>query len=221
MEETLKATLQPIDYADFARLHGLEVATVRAVCEVEAAGSGFLEDGRPKILFEGHVFWKQLKKYGVDPAPYAAQDRYGSVLYARWTRKHYKGGAGEYDRLALARKIHEDAALCSASWGLFQIMGYHYDRLGYESVREFVRLHEESARGHLEAFGRFLEAYNLDGLLRRNEWARFAERYNGPGYRENRYDVKLADAYRKFKQQEEVVAVDRDLDQPTGTVPTA
>jgi peptidoglycan hydrolase-like protein with peptidoglycan-binding domain len=36
---------------------GVEVAAIKAVYVIESRGKGFLPDGRPKILFEGHIFW--------------------------------------------------------------------------------------------------------------------------------------------------------------------
>lgn len=36
------------------------VAALRAVLEIESAGRGFDDQARPKILFEPHVFWRNL-----------------------------------------------------------------------------------------------------------------------------------------------------------------
>ena len=107
--------------------------------------------------------------------------------------------AADAKRLASAVEIHEQAALSSASWGLFQVMGYHYDRLGYDDVKTFVSLHEISEKYHLEAFGRYLVHYNLIEALRGKDWPRFAKGYNGPSYAENQYDVKLEEKYRWFR----------------------
>ncbi|WP_426772988.1 N-acetylmuramidase domain-containing protein, partial [Pseudomonas aeruginosa] len=35
--------------------------------------------------------------------------------------------------------------------------------------------------------------------LKSKDWAEFARRYNGPDYKKNNYDVKLAEAYQSFK----------------------
>ena len=174
----------------------VELATIKAVNEVEASGQGFLGD-KPKILFEGHVFWRQLKKHNLNPNDYRAGNE--SVLYPNWTREHYFGGAREHERLNQAKKIHENAALESASWGLFQIMGYHWKSLGYKSVKDFVRLMNKSEGEHLKAFGRFVVANKLTKYLKNKDWAGFAKRYNGPGYKKNKYDEKLARAYNKYK----------------------
>lgn len=175
---------------------GVELAVIKAVNEVESSGQGFLGD-KPKILFEGHIFWRQLKKHGLDPN--TLKDGNENILYSRWTREHYFGGEREHERLNKAKKIHEKAALESASWGLFQIMGFHWDSLGYKSVKDFVKLMNKSEGEHLKAFGRFVLADNLTKYLKEKDWAGFARRYNGPGYKTNKYDEKLARAYNKYK----------------------
>ncbi|HVO74557.1 MAG TPA: N-acetylmuramidase family protein [Ignavibacteriaceae bacterium] len=184
------------DLIDLASQLGIPVAAVKCVYEVESSGRGFLTDGRPKILFEGHVFWKQLKSKNIEPKNYIPGNE--DILYPKWTKEFYKGGPAEYDRLEKAKKIHEDAALESASWGIFQIMGYHYPEVGYNSVKDFVDAQYQSERNHLMAFGKFIESEGLVKYLKNCDWARFAYRYNGAGYEENKYDSKLAAAYKKY-----------------------
>ncbi len=181
------------DIRGAAELLGVEPAIVAAVADVESSGSGFLADGRPKILFEGHVFWKQLTQRGIDPVPLAA--KHPTIVYPRWTRKNYLGGAREYERLALAREIHDEAALCSASWGAFQIMGFNYGAAGFNTVHDFVAAHERGESEHLLAFCRFIKSRGLGGAMQRRDWAAFARGYNGPGFAKNRYDTRLEDAY--------------------------
>ncbi|QDH80407.1 DUF3380 domain-containing protein [Echinicola soli] len=191
------------DLITFGKEYDLELATVKAVNEVESSGKGFLADGRAKILFEGHVFWRQLKQRGIDPNAYYNQQT-SNVLYPEWTRNHYKGGGAEYDRLQKAINIDrkpefEDAAYSAASWGAFQIMGYHAENLGYSSVTDFVQRMQKHEREHLNAFGRFLETNNLIRYLKQKDWAKFARGYNGPAYAQNHYDVKLQRAYERYK----------------------
>lgn len=194
-------TLTDCDYAKAAESIGVDVATIRAVCEVESSGCGFLSDGRPKILFEGHVFWMELVRVGIDPGAIFSGNK--DILYLQWTKAHYKGGAGEYSRLERAMKIHKVAALASASWGLFQIMGYHFLRCGFSNVVDFVDAMYESEWRHLEAFCRFVLGETFGGralveYLREKDWEKFAHGYNGSGYQANRYDERLAAAYRKW-----------------------
>ncbi|GAB4107752.1 N-acetylmuramidase family protein [Echinicola sediminis] len=190
------------DLINFAQEYGLELAAVKAVNAVESSGKGFLPDGRAKILFEGHVFWRELKKRHINPEDFYKQQT-KDVLYPKWTRSHYKGGAGEYDRLQKAatisdNEVFKEAAYRSASWGAFQIMGYHADSLGYASIDDFVGKMQQHEREHLRAFGKFLEVNKLMSHLKAKDWAKFARGYNGPGYAQNRYDVKLQQAYEKY-----------------------
>ncbi len=190
------------DLKDFAQKHNLELAAVKAVNEVESSGKGFFVDGRPKILFEGHVFWDQLKKAGIDPTSISNASN-ADVLYSKWTKAHYLGGPREFERMEKAIGILADprvraAALASASWGSYQIMGFHAAKLGYASVQEFVDQMYVHERNQLDAFGRYLTAFGCMIHLRAKNWARFASCYNGAGYAANKYDIKMASAYRKF-----------------------
>lgn len=195
------------DLIDFANNNHLELATVKAVNEVESRGKGFLIDGRPVILFEGHVFWRELDKRGLDPNTLLT-DRYKDILYKKWTKKFYKGGSGEYTRLEKAAGMSDDprvhdAAYAAASWGAFQIMGFHYKKLGYATVDHFVSEMYEHESEHLKAFGKFITINKFNGKplidwLKEKNWAKFANGYNGAGYKQNKYDIKLQKAYEKY-----------------------
>ncbi|WP_034637490.1 N-acetylmuramidase family protein [Desulfovibrio cuneatus] len=188
----------PLTWEDITRAAadlGIEPCTMQAVCTVESAGNGFLPSGRAKILFEGHIFWRELKKRGVPPEDYA--EAHPTVLYPKWTKAHYLGGEKEHDRLNEAKNIQEEAALASASWGAFQIMGFNHAACGYATVREFVHAQEQDPITQLEAFCGFIRTNNLVRHLKNHDWAAFAKGYNGPGYGQNRYDEKLAGEYAK------------------------
>lgn len=193
------------DFADMAQRLGVEEAALRAVVEVECSSrGGFLSDGRPRILFEGHIFWKQLLARGINPEPLAAA--HPDILYPRWTRTHYKGGKGEWERFERAAAISPEAAVESASWGLFQIMGFHWKSCGCASPSDFRRRMESSEREQMALALKFLEKTGIVRWLKTKDWCTFALRYNGSGYKANRYDERLAAAYRKFKEQEENTA---------------
>lgn len=190
------------DLIDFANEYRMELAAIKAVNEVESSGKGFLIDGRPKILFEGHIFWQELERRNIDPESYARTDNQ-DILYKKWTKKYYLGGQREYDRLQ--RAIHlipglnlTDAANASASWGVFQIMGFNAIPIGYDSIDHFVGKMYQDEREHLMAFGCFLKKNNLIVSLQNKDWETFACRYNGEGYKVNKYDEKLARAYQKY-----------------------
>ena len=124
-------------FTDAAALLGCEVACIKAVNQVEASGSGFRKDGRPKILFEGHVFWKQLQALGMNPQQ--LQPGNEDILYPKYFSPNPYYKMDQYLRLDKARIINADAADQSASWGAFQIMGGNYKACGYSSVDDFVK----------------------------------------------------------------------------------
>ncbi|WP_130734899.1 N-acetylmuramidase family protein [Flavobacterium sp. J27] len=190
------------DLVTFATTFQLELACVKAVNTVESSGKGFLASGKPKILFEGHIFWKELIKRGIDPSLYLNTSS-ASVLYPIWTKKYYLGGDAEYARLEKAiqmnaNPIFKEAAYCATSWGCFQIMGFNAIPIGYSSVENFVEKMYLSEKEHLFAFGLFLKTNHLIPYLQNKDWAGFASRYNGSGYKANKYDEKLANAYQKY-----------------------
>lgn len=190
--------LKDADLVAAADKLGVPLACVRAVNEVESRGQGFLmPDSRPVILFERHVFWKRLKQHGIDPAALSPGQFSPNVLSQ--TPGGYQGGAAEYVRLETAKQIHMLAAYESASWGAFQIMSYHWKALGYESVLDFIARMQRDEAEHLDAFVRFILAdSDLLAALKGRRWAKFAELYNGPAYKRNLYDAKLAAAYAKY-----------------------
>ncbi|HIH2654773.1 N-acetylmuramidase domain-containing protein [Burkholderia multivorans] len=175
----------------------IDLAAVRAVNEVESRGAGFLPDGRPVILFERHVMYRQLAAAGLDADALAA--KYPGVVNPK--RGGYAGDAAEYSRLASASQISAACALEATSWGAFQIMGFHWNALGYPDVFAFVDAMKISEAEQLEAFVRFILGDKaLLAALRGRKWAKFAELYNGKAYAENLYDVKLERAFDRYSR---------------------
>lgn len=185
--------LTDIDYKRAANLLGVEVAVIRAVVEVESAGHGFLPDGRPKILFERHWFWKLTPLPVSRTRPDLSNSKPGGYL----------GGTREWDRLSDAIKFDRIAALKSASWGLAQIMGFNYEIAGFSDVEEFVRAMHDSEGKQLQAMMNFIknnpatyQNRNMLTALRNYDWRTFARIYNGSGGL-GVYDLKLAAAYKR------------------------
>lgn len=179
---------------------GVPVAAVMAVSSVESAGTGFDEHGRPRILFERHVFRRRLAAAGMPEAEIKLLE----VKHPNLINKQpggYQGNRLEHQRLDAACRIHREAALESASWGLYQIMGFHWEHLGYPSVTDFSVQMRSNEATQLDAFARFIKAdKNLHKALKDQKWANFAKRYNGPSYAQNLYDVKIARAFEQFSQ---------------------
>lgn len=212
-----KPRLTSGDFMMAGQVYDVDPVVLRAVAKVESGGGGFLPDGRPKILFEGHVFWQRLKLKGIDPAELVRDHPdWSDVLYEEWTTEHYSGnvtgresvdevpGFDEWDRLRRAQWIDPEtgdhSALESCSWGKFQVLGLHWRNLGYIGVHEFVAQMFESEAKHLDAFMRYCRAYALLDAMRDEDWATFARGYNGKGYKKNRYDAKLAHWVARFRE---------------------
>jgi len=183
---------------DGAEQLGVDLASVLAVNEVESRGLGFVRDNLPVILFERHIFWRQLVARKIDPQPLAR--KYPGIV--NQTRGGYAGGISEYTRLSVAKGICAPAAFESCSWGLFQIMGFHALDLGFSSVEEFVAYQQVGECNQFRTFVRFVQAdADLHRALKQHKWSTFAKLYNGPAYAENLYDVKLSRAYKRYTDE--------------------
>lgn len=182
-----------------ARLN-VEIPILKAVAQVESNGSGFLPapDERPKILFEGHVFHR------LTAGRYSAVEQHKNISYPKWNKDKYSGSLrGEWERLEQATALDATAAMQSASWGAFQIMGFNFALCGFDSVGRFVEAHSRDAEAQMDAFARLLgRPYSpLIEPLRACDWATFARLYNGPLYAKNKYHTKLATAHARFLAQ--------------------
>lgn len=178
------------EYKKAAQLIGCDVATIKSVVEVESGGAGFFSDGHPKILFEAHIFSRLTNR---------VYDKTHPDISSRfWNRKLYVGGMYEEKRLEKACKLNRNAGLQSASWGMFQIMGFNYLACGFKTLQAFINAMYKSEYEHLKAFLNFIKNKGLDKHLVSKNWAAFAFGYNGAGYLLNRYDTKLKNAYNKY-----------------------
>lgn len=188
----MKPTLTDQDFRDAAAALGCEVAAIRAVCQVEAPKGGFNPDGTPATLFEGHKFYKYTAGKFAVKAP--------DLCFKVWTRAHYgKTWQQEQARLQRAMALDREAALKSASWGKFQIMGFNHFLVGYDTIQKFVTAMYQGEREQLLAFVRYVQTAGLAPALRRRDFAGFARGYNGPAYAHNDYHGKMAAAFAGFE----------------------
>lgn len=184
--------LDDIDLPRIAARIGVGEDEIHAVLDVETNGRGFDAKGRPRMLFEPHVFWREL---GKGPSRDLAERK--GLAYPRWRRDY---PSDSYPRLASAMSINEEAALRSASWGLGQIMGFNCVLAGYPSARAMVTDFLDDEERHLEAMVTFIASKKLDRFLRARDWKGFALGYNGRDFAANGYDRKLAAAFDKWQR---------------------
>ena len=185
------------DYQNAADALGVPVASVKAVATVESNGGGFLSDGRVKVQYEPHVMYQRVKlKFG--------QARADKELKAHPNLLALKPGSyqsldkEDKDMDRAATLIDRQCALESASWGAFQIMGYHWKTCGYPVLQAFVNA-QYSETGQLDTLVRFLRASPaIVSAIKSKNWSKAAQLYNGPAYKKNAYDDKLAKAYKKY-----------------------
>jgi len=179
--------------ATAAAAEDLPAAAVRAVVEVESGGRLFARVGgrdEPLIRFEGHYFDRLCKpsvrakarRAGL-ASPHAGAVANPSAQPARWAL------------LRRAASLDHDAAYEATSWGLGQVMGAHWRRLGYGGIDALVAAARSGLSGQIELLLRFVRITGLAASLRSCDWNAFARGYNGPAYRRNRYGERLRSAY--------------------------
>lgn len=178
-----------------AREHGLEPAALLAIAEIESAGQVFAKvDGRnePLIRFEGHYFDRRLTG--------AAQERARAEGLASPTAgaiANPRTQAARWQMLDRAAAIDHRAAYESTSWGLGQVMGAHWQWLGFGDVDALATEARSGAAGQARLMARYLDKAGLTSALNDHDWEAVGHGYNGPGFRKNGYHLKLAAAYKR------------------------
>lgn len=177
------------DYKNAAAKLVVPIAVVKAVADVESSGTTHWPgDGRVPILFEAAHFSRLTGGIYDQSNP--------DISSPVWNPALYRGGPAEYGRLAAAAKLNRVAALQSASWGAFQVMGFNYKPLGYATIDEFVDAMQTDA-GQLDSFVRYVQHFGLAPALRALNWTAFAVGYNGTGA-VAAYAAKMAVAYAHY-----------------------
>lgn len=169
------------DYQRGAEWLGCPAAYIKAVAQVESAGAVVwkLPDGRDvlPVRFEAHVFGK-LTGYRFNESNPGLSCRDWNPALAARTR------LGAWEQLAAARRLDRQAANEATSWGAFQIMGYHWKRLGFGSVESFMHaMADRLPAGQLDVFVKFIQADRaLWSAMKAGDWPSFERIYNGGGF---------------------------------------
>lgn len=196
--------LSPITWGDICRVSesiDVDPCIIQAICNIESSGSGFSRDGRIKIQFEGHVFYRELRKRGIDPNKYNTDGRNKDIIYPRFTRRYVLRQDAEHDQYARASVINEECAILSTSWGAFQIMGFNYSTCGYRSPFEFRDEMLMGNKAQLDSLIKFLKGKSgMVNALRTLNFDGIALRYNGSEYHKTNYHNKLKKQYELCKQ---------------------
>ena len=171
------------DFQVAAAAIGSTPAHLGAVCDTETVGRGFHPASRlPIILFERHKF------AGFTGGKYSAAH---PDLSNRDPGGYPADQAGRWDQLFRAVALDADAAFESASWGLFQIMGFNWKSTGASNVWDYVQRAARSEAEQLDLFVAFIMSQPaLLKALRAGDWPTFARLYNGPNFAQNSSDQK-------------------------------
>ena len=190
-----------------AKKLGVELSVIRAVFQTETGGQTYTKDGRIKILYERHYFSKFTHgKYNKDrdisaPTPFKGKThKEKGKEVATPEIDQYGNPSNQYRRFEKAKKLDEEAAYSSISYGSFQIMGSNYKDAGYKSAKEFGdAMFSADEDKMLDAFTNYISAnHAMRKALLNHDWATFARLYNGPSYKDNKYDTKMAENYKIF-----------------------
>lgn len=177
---------------ELAKVNRLPFEVLMAIIEVETPGSGF-DPKTGKILIQFEPSW--FRKH----EPFAPT--------GAWSVNKVDVQSKEWIAFNDAFKIDPESAMKSTSIGLPQIMGFHFERLGYKSVGEMYDDFKKGEYQQLLALVRFiLTDVELTKAVREKDYHMIAYIYNGSMYREmakkwgrEPYDISLRKATEKWE----------------------
>jgi hypothetical protein len=180
-------TITPDQARALAANYGVEYAALTAVITVESSGVGFNPPtGKLIIRFEP-TWFERLSK-----------------VACQHLSEEWNGAAGnqaaEYALFNSAFAIDAIAAMEATSVGMMQVMGFHYQELGFATVGDLWDFAKVNEVNQVELGLRFIKYIPaLLAALKIKDWSTFAYHYNGANYRENNYDQRLLTAYNKWQ----------------------
>lgn len=179
-----KGKAAAITDADMAKLADdlqCHPADLEAIAQVESAGFGWFADGRIKILFEKHWFYKLLPDEKRTNAMKNGLARKNWISPANGGYKDQDKPDDRYKLLERAIKVDREAAFSSISVGKFQIMGFNHKICGHQTAEGMFNAFCESEVYQLSAFAGFLVNKGLVKAIRARDFDRVEEVYNGGG----------------------------------------
>lgn len=212
-----------------AKRNGVEPSGLLAVVEVESDGKSMEVDGRtPRLLFERHIFYRELRKRAPDKLQRAIDLGFAIPQWSRSTQYKDQGTSQKrLDLIARVRQVDEECANRSCSWGVGQTMGFLAEELRFPNANAMLKfMIDGGIPAQVECMLREIKNKNLIPKINSHDWAGFARVYNGPGYAANQYDTRMAAAERKWRNKINPDEVDlpdanQPIDPPKTRVPEA
>ncbi|OPA99729.1 hypothetical protein BFW87_03165 [Pseudomonas fluorescens] len=179
--------------------NGIQVSLIKAFAIVESSGrSGFGPAKLPVIAFEGHIFRKYTEKRYDKTHPLLS---YPYLVKAgpQWQANN-KDQATAWRTLADAFKLDPESALNSASFGMFQMMGFNFRTCGYKNVSDFAVAMKRNAGEQLKAFVVFCSKNPaLIKAMKDRDYAGMARNYNGADF--GNYDKRIQKEYEALEKK--------------------
>lgn len=176
---------------ELAKVNRVPFEVMMAIIEVETPGNGFdTKTGKILIQFEPSWFRKH--------EPFAPS--------GAWSINKVDVQSKEWIAFNSAFSIDKESAMKSTSIGLPQIMGFHYERLGYKTVGDMWDDFKKGEHQQILALFRFvLTDAKLLQAVREKNYHMIAFIYNGSKYKEmaikwgrEPYDISLNKATEKW-----------------------
>lgn len=192
------------DIKDIAESVGLTYPIFAAFLEVESGGNGFSPTtGKLIIQFEPHVFDRYLTEFKIDHTITSrlsgGRRTYSITSMGETFTNGVEGQTAEWSAFNVAFRINPTAAMLSTSIGLPQIMGFHFARIGFDTVDAMWDAFKTGERSQVAGLAKFIKTDSrLLRALKNKDWATVAKLYNGAGYKINKYDEKLKRAYERY-----------------------
>jgi len=183
----------PVVFDQVADELDVEVELLKAFVKVESGSCNSL-NGKPICRWETHIF----KRYtGINIYVHGLRGR----INAECQGNEYEA----FNRGCLVRDgKYEKQAYMSASWGMGQIMGFHYKRLGFNTPKEMVEWIGESDDNGIRSIGRFIKTHaKLLKACQTKDFYKIAYYYNGAYFEKyapegKQYDDKIKAEYERL-----------------------
>lgn len=169
---------------EFASKHNINTSLLQAIVEVESAGEGFNQDNSLKIRFEAHLALSKhpmLSRWLLLGEPKWLNHFYRFPSFSTlWREIHTGKQESEYNALLTVGLQIGKEAFDFCSMGKFQIMGFHYSRLGFSSSVEMFSFMSQSIEADTSIGLRLIESdTSLLTALQSNDINTFVRLYNG------------------------------------------
>lgn len=160
-----------------ADANGIPFAHLAAITHIESGGRVFASVNgkqRPLVLNEPHILFKLTK--GQVNSRLVAE---GLAYKRQGTKPYPKTQEARWAWAERAEGIAGDVAYEAMSYGVGQVMGYHWQALGFSSFQHFLKHMLSGVDGQIDIMLRYCQRNAIDDELREGRWAGFFRGYNG------------------------------------------